>query len=49
LQRFAGETPLVGLKRNKKREIRMAKLGHALTEFKFELEFSHTQFESLSK
>jgi hypothetical protein len=49
LQRFASETPLVGLKRNKKRERRMAKLGHALTEFKFELEFSHTRFESLSK
>jgi phage-related minor tail protein len=37
------------LKRNKKRERRKAKLGHALNEFKSEFEISHTQFESLSK
>jgi hypothetical protein len=49
LQRFATENPWVGLKRNKKRERRKAKLGHALTEFKFEFEISHTRFESLSK
>jgi hypothetical protein len=34
---------------HKKRERRKAKLGHALTEFKFEFEISHTRFESLSK
>jgi hypothetical protein len=35
LQRFAAETLGSILKRNKKRERRKAKLGHALTEFKF--------------
>jgi hypothetical protein len=41
LQRFAAET-LGSVWKEIRRERRMAKLGHALTEFKFEFEISHT-------